>query len=209
MRFDLSKSYECVRNVLAENMSLRAGMIRLIDYCEMQVPSKAWESIRALDFEADAVTLRRWLENVLSIEIPAQSIAAFWFGLINPVLGNGQTTCGLYISGTTTFDPGDETGDCFCLTGESYLPERRNADSQVLQETYRAVAGPDAAGIGEYVLCLGYACMAIRNACEEVGPKLLIGNRESRAVAVGFDSGDFILLGSIGRDGWQTLKAGH
>jgi len=209
MGFDLAESYKSIRDVLAANTGLKAGIVELIVYCESQVPSDVWESLRSLDFETDVIALRQWLEKVLSTERPKREIEVFWFGLFNPVLDNGQATCGLYVSGSTNFDLEDETGDWAGWTDDSYLPERRYANSQVLHNIYSAVAGTEAAGIGEYVLCLGYACMAIRKVCEEIDPSLLIGDRDTRAVAVGFDSGDFIVLGSVGSDMRKKPKAGQ
>jgi hypothetical protein len=51
--------------------------------------------------------------------------------------------------------------------------------------------------IGEYVLCLGYACLAVKHLCEVVPPDLWLGSKDKRAIAVGFDSGDDILIGEI------------
>jgi hypothetical protein len=194
MGFDFTRAAEHTERVVKSASSISNGMTQLLDYCEAASPSPAWSSIRRLDFEDDSANLRLWLEKVLSTEPPSQDVNAFWFGLFNPVMEHGETSCGMYVSGSTTFDPEDETGEWAVPSDDSYLPEGRYAPSSVLREVYRLVTKNSVADIGEYVLCLGYACLAVRTIIRSVSPKLLLGERESRAIAVGFDSGDFIIL---------------
>jgi hypothetical protein len=66
-----------------------------------------------------------------------------------------------------------------------------------LDEVYSLTNEKGVGDIGEYVLCLGYACLAVKNLCETVPLELLLGSRDTRAVAVGFDSGDEILIGDV------------
>ncbi len=197
MGFDFAKAAEHTEHVAKSASSISSGMTQLLDYCEAISPSPAWSSIRRLDFEDDSADLRLWLEKVLSSEPPSQEVNAFWFGLFNPVLDNGETSCGLYVSGSTSFDPEDETAEWAVPTGDSYLPEGRYAHSRVLGDAYRLVNKNGVADIGEYVLCLGYASLAVRTISRSLSPKLLLGRRKSRAIAVGFDSGDFIILDDI------------
>ncbi len=51
--------------------------------------------------------------------------------------------------------------------------------------------------IGEYVLCLGYAALVVKTICGKLEKKLLLGDRASRAVVIGFDDGDYIVLDEI------------
>jgi hypothetical protein len=56
-----------------------------------------------------------------------------------------------------------------------------------LHKVYSLVEEAEVAAEGEYVLCLGYACLAIKEIFENLSfPPLPIG--------VGFDSGDVILV---------------
>jgi hypothetical protein len=197
MGLDIAKAAEHIERVIKSASSIRNGMTQLLDYCEAASPSPAWSSIRRLDFEGDSADLRLWLEKVLSTEPPSQDINAFWFGVFNPVLENGETSCGMYISGSTAFDPEDETGEWAVPSDESYLPEERYATSSILREVYRLVNKNSVADIGEYVLCLGYACLAIATIIRSLSPRLLLGERKARAIAVGFDSGDFIVLDDV------------
>ncbi len=60
---------------------------------------------------------------------------------------------------------------------------------------------------GEYVLCLGFGGLIIKTLAERIAPETWLGNSRARAVAIGFDSGDGILLGSITKTGWQPNAA--
>jgi hypothetical protein len=137
-----------------------------------------------LEVERDASNLRLQVEQILSGEPPSKSIKAFWFGLFNPILPRGIASCGLHFSGSTSFDPDDKDGDWACSYHDSYLPQGAFLDSTALHEIYLLVSATDVAGVGEYVLCLGYAALALKEITRDwVLP-----------VAVGFDSGDFIML---------------
>lgn len=197
MEFDLAAAAEHTEQIVKSATTLRSGMTQLLDYCAANSPAPVWSSIPRLNFERDSAQLLRWLENVLSTEPPSEEINAFWFGLFNPILDNNEASCGLYVSGSTQFDPEDETGDWAVVSDDSYLPEGRYAASSVLQRIHRLVTEDDDGQIGEYVLCLGYASLAVREICRSLNPKLLLGQRQSRAIAVGFDSGDFIILDSV------------
>ncbi|MFZ5902873.1 MAG: hypothetical protein ACOYZ8_04915 [Chloroflexota bacterium] len=197
MSFDFEKMFDYTKNIVTSAPNVRSGMFQLLDYCETNSPNPVWANIRQLDFEGDVERLRAWLEKVLSSEPPTEKINAFWFGLFNPVLENGEVSAGLYLSGSTKFDPDDETGDWAVEDDDSYLPEARYANSQVLKEIYRLISKTEVANIGEYVLCLGFAGLATKVMCQLVNRKFLLGERKKRDIAVGFDSGDFIILDGI------------
>jgi hypothetical protein len=60
---------------------------------------------------------------------------------------------------------------------------------------------------GEYVLCLGFGGLIINTLADKIGTETWLGNSKTRAVAIGFDSGDGILLGSITKTGWHPNAA--
>jgi hypothetical protein len=53
----------------------------------------------------------------------------------------------------------------------------------------------------EYPLCLAYTALAIRELLNTVNPRMVLTAVGTVGVAVGFDSGDFLLLGRYTRDG--------
>jgi HEAT repeat protein len=57
----------------------------------------------------------------------------------------------------------------------------------------------------EYPLVLGYSAFAVRELLGQVEPPLLLGRAESLGVAVGFDSGDFVLLGELTNDSLKPI----
>jgi hypothetical protein len=196
MSFDFLQAAALTKAALKSDASVTDGMGQLLDFCAVSAPNPAWDIIRKLDFEYDLGKLRAWLAGVLSQEPPAPAINAYWFGLFNPIFSNKQPTCGLYISGSSRFTPEDEANQWACMAKGSYLPKNRYAQSDILTKIYEVVNANGVGDIGEYVLCLGYACIAIKLVCAAVSPKLLYGQHESRAIAVGFDSGDFIVIQS-------------
>jgi len=194
MKFNLHEAFDLVEDTVRSTSDIREGMNRLLDSCDVNLPNPVWAKIRNLDFEDDALNLKSWLEDVLSNEHPSREINAFWFGLFNPVLEGGETSCRLYISGSNKFNHEDQTAAWTTWDKSSYLPEGRYANSKALHEIYRLVEESNALGDGEYILCLGYACLVVKAICNSLNPKLLFGELGKRAIAVGFDSGDFIIL---------------
>jgi hypothetical protein len=66
---------------------------------------------------------------------------------------------------------------------------------------YRTMSNTEgnAATLGEYTLCLGYASLVVAAWCQgELRPKLL-GKATLRGITVGFDSGDYILIDVLKR----------
>ena len=57
----------------------------------------------------------------------------------------------------------------------------------------------------EYPLVLGYGAFAVRELLGQVEPPLVLGGSASLGVAVGFDSGDFVLVGRLVRDGLAQI----
>jgi hypothetical protein len=192
------KSHELVHQVAKTVASVREGMDRLLDHIQDRSPDPLWDTIRSMEFEQDVGRLCGWLQILLTVEPPPNSVRAFWFGINYPIRADGTDSCGLYVVGSPTFDPNDETGDWARITSESYVPEGGYANSQVLHEMYQVAmgSGTKAAHSGHYILRLGYACLAVREVCRHAG-HLLLGDRPSRSVAVGFDGGDCVVLSDL------------
>lgn len=188
--FDLSEAFNLIEDLTKLSPNVSAGMTHLLDYCEYKNPHTVWASVRTLDFEGDTKNLESWLEHVLSSEPPSHEIIGFWFGLFNRV-EEKKISCALYISGSTKYL--DES-DWAVWNEASYLPNSRYADSKILHEIFRILEENNMLGDAEYILCLGYACFAVHAICNSIHAKMLLGERGSRTIAVGFDSGDYIIL---------------
>jgi hypothetical protein len=84
----------------------------------------------------------------------------------------------------------------------AWWPTARYARSVVLADIYRIAYRKGGLGNdAEYPLCLGYGAFAVRDLLGKVEPSLFLGESDSVGVAVGFDSGDFVLLGKLGPSG--------
>jgi hypothetical protein len=172
-------------------------MRELTEYCRRKYPAHEWDDLDRLDIDTDYNVLRESLSRTLSSEPPGPEIDGFWFGLFNPVLESGEATCGLYICGSDRFDPADQ--ECEWAVNPVYWPDGRYLESTVLSQIYSiAASGTDeVASAGEYVLCLGYACLSVARMCKPGELQALMRSRRTRAVAVGFDSGDSIIVATI------------
>lgn len=183
----------------SENMHHGVGVKRLLDHCNGLCPSAVWSEIAGMDFAADSAYLRRWLHDLLETEPPGENIVAFWFGLFDETAPDGGAFARLYLSGSESYDPDDSNSEWAC--SPTYFPNGRYADSAVLRSIPTVLRGveEEISWLGSYVLPLGYASLAIADACRRLPPNTVLGSRASRAVAVGFDSGDFITLPAISR----------
>jgi hypothetical protein len=197
-----------VTNLLRGQPAMRDGMRELIMYCSLRDRRMLWSGLMMLDFEQELDWLYVWLKNVLEATPPSDDISAFWFGLAEEV-GDNDGTCRLYISGSPYYDPEDESDDWEIWGKDSYLPPGRVVDSSVLRILYRSISldGEPGATISQEFPCLVYAGLAIIWLCKSIPAELMIGHRNWRAIAVGWESGDTIMLGRVSKTGWQALPS--
>jgi hypothetical protein len=191
MEHELAVWYGAVARALDARPSLRDGMQALLAYCKKQHRWKGWSQIGELDFDSDVDELEKWLNGVLKNEPPPSLVKAFWFGIFNPIY-DGETSCDTYIGGASEFDPDDVNFEWAC--GPDYFPDGRYAHSKILHQIYHIVNGSPAPGMGDYILCLGYTAFAVRELANRVDKILWLGKSKQRGLAVGFDSGDGVLL---------------
>lgn len=202
--FDIVQAHDTVAAVLSTPIAVDDGMSLLIDYCAEHEPWQGWDVLRKLEFESDQLNLKRWLEDLLTQEPPPDDVNAFWFGLFNPVI-KGKSTCGLYAAGTKTFDREDEDFEWAC--DPAWLPDGRYAKSQILNDIYQRVnKAKDSVSSYQYVLCLGYAGLVLNQLATTLPLSTWLGKESSRALAIGFDSGAGILLGSFTKQGWNRVS---
>jgi len=193
---DLSAWYAEVSKALHSKTSLADSMETLLAYCNKQHRWQGWGRIGELDFDSDVAELEKWVTGVLKKEPPPSSVKAFWFGIFNPVY-DGETSCDTYIAGASAFDPDDESFEWAC--NPDYFPDGRYAHSTILEEIYQTVNGSPASAMGEYVLCLAYTAFAVRELARRVDKTMWLGKSKERGLAVGFDSGDGLLLEPLSR----------
>jgi hypothetical protein len=195
--------FEWVADVARRGLSVRVGMDELLDNCSARLPDPVWRRLGSLDLEADVLQIREWLEHRLTSEPPPSEVDGLYFGLgeyKDHQRGVG-TICRLDLVGGIGFDVQD--ADCQWAVEPTYVSNSPPAESIVLESIYREVqaAGEQHAELGEYVLGLGYGCLAIREVAH-VLRATVTQQRAWRGLAVGFNCGDALVLGRLGSAGW-------
>jgi hypothetical protein len=211
MGLDLREMHGWIVSEFARCRSIAESMACVIDRCEAARPHEDWARLRALPYD-DLSSLKAWLLRPFQKEPPAEPLQALWFGLFNPCPDGRTPVADVYVCGSKRFDP--DPNDNSWAVGPDWWPEARYANSAVLAEIYRIAYSPGASvsqqkqclrNDAEYPLCLAYGLFAVRELLGQMEPSRLLGASESLGVAVGFDSGDFILLGALKRDGLAPI----
>jgi hypothetical protein len=206
MELDLGLTHGWIVAELARCRPVAESMAALIDQCEAAHPHPDWARLRALPY-ADLSPLLEWIQKPFREEPPTAKIKGLWFGLFNPCPDGRTPVADIYVCGSERFDP-DLLGDW--AVGPEWWPDARYAESAVLAAIYRVAYRQGAredeqkgclGGGAEYPLVLGYGAFAVRELLGQVEPSLVLGGSDSLGVAVGFDSGDFVLVGRLVLDG--------
>jgi hypothetical protein len=198
MVLELGKVHGWIVNELVRCRPVSDAMASFIARCEAAHPHPDWARLASLPY-ANLSPLVKWIQRPFREEPPARPLRGLWFGLFNPCL-NGEPLADMYVSGSERFD--STPGSNAWAVHPYWWPESREAASVVLAAIYR-IAYRDG-GLGnyaEYPLCLGYGAFAVRELLSLVDPAPILGDSDSIGVAVGFDSGDFVLLGELRRSG--------
>ena len=214
MEFDLGQTHHWIVAELVRRRPVAESMAHLIDLCEAARPHADWTRLRALPY-ADLSALLEWIQRLFREEPHGRPLRGLWFGLFNPCLDDGSPIADLYVNGSERFviDPNDNS---WAVDAE-WQPESRCARSAVLADIYRIAYRHEGANASaeeedglqndcEYPLCLGYGAFALREVLGKADPSLLLSRSRSLGVAVGFDSGDFLLLGEFGASGLKRIS---
>ncbi|MCE9673567.1 hypothetical protein LY474_37755 [Myxococcus stipitatus] len=127
---------------------------------------------------------------------PPAPITGLWLGLFNPTV-RGRATADMHLIGA----PYDATNPDW-LFRQRWGQDTPDSGSAILDSIYR-LAYEHEDGLGndaEYALALAYAALAVRHLARHIGPTLL-GDAAQRVLHVGFDSGDFLCIGAVRKDG--------
>jgi hypothetical protein len=204
MALNLAKMHAFIVKEVASKRSLRASMDRLIDKCAKGHPHADWKKLAALPYE-NLKELSKWIEKPFRSEPSRPRLAGLWFGLFNPCYDD-ETAADMYVCGSKRFH--DRAGDNSWAVHPAWFPKHCDAHSSVLAKLY-TIAYPEVGGLendAEYPLCLAYASLAVRDLLRAADPSLFLGKSKSLGIAVGFDSGDFILVGKLSKSGLDPLS---
>ena len=192
MSLDFDKTLKAIQACLGNDNSISENMGRVIGISEEDTPHQDWELLRELDY-SKTEDMVKWLSDVLSAERAGFAIKGLYFGLFNPIV-NEKATADIYICGSSKYDE-DDIDEWAC--DPEYWPEGRYANSSILNDIYRISYGKDG-GLGndaEYPLCLAYGCFLVKYLIDNIDQAIIKAVcADDFAVAVGFDSGDYIVV---------------
>jgi hypothetical protein len=200
---DLGQIHEWIKSELASGRPVEESMASLIVQCEAARPHPDWAALRALPY-ADLSPLLEWVQRPFREEPPELPLKGLWFGLFNPCPDGRTPVADVYVCGSERFDP--DPDDNSWAIGPDWWPDLRYANSAVLADIYRIAYGHGPgmfdpkgrlANDAEYPLVLGYGALAVNDLLRQIAPALILGQSDAVGIAVGFDSGDFILLGEL------------
>jgi len=190
--------------------SVTESMGRIIDMCAKLKPHPDWPAFAALDYESDVRHLGTWLDQTFRVSEPPAATTGLWFGLFNPV-ENEEPTADLYLAGghaepddadwlyDLDWRPGGRAHSVVldAIYRLSYPPGLlTSASSEAEKSAYESEAAKKLGNDAEYNLCLAYGVFAIEALAEGDRAATLSHGGVERRIAVGFDSGDFVVLGS-------------
>lgn len=196
MEFNINEAHNFIVKIINSSLNVADGMNKLLDYCRNYCKDYVWDIIQNIDFESDRADLARWLQYNLESEPPSEEVEAFWIGLFNGIYDNDEV-CMIYLSGVACIDNKEEIEEWDFEN--IYLPEDRYFHLKVLHEISNILKTTSGKTLetGEYILYLGYTCLMIRDILKTIDRKLLLAERNSRQIIVGFDSGDYVVLKAI------------
>jgi hypothetical protein len=203
---DLSWFAGFLKKSLDSGRPIDALMSELIDRCELARPHSDWAKLRTLPYD-ELAPLADWLPRPFLADPSPIPLAGLWFGLFNPVRKD-LPTADLYVCGSDRFFAGED--DNSWAVGPCWWPEERYSSSPILNDIYRIAYGTGETdnpnllqNDAEYSLCLGYAAFAVGELLARCDRALILGGSQRLGIAVGFDSGDFVVLGELTERGLE------
>lgn len=182
-----------LQEALRAGVGVSEGMKALLATCNGLTPSPLWEAVAKQPFESDVRGLRDWFAELLVREPPDANIRSLWFGIFQEEGWLGVQRYRLYAAGSMR-EASEDTVQW--AVGPEWSPKRRYASSRILARLPRLTRRDDgqAAALADYLLPLAYSWLAVADVCRCVSLRDLNGPHARRAIGVGYDSGDFVLL---------------
>ncbi len=192
-----------IEHIAKNAKSVATGMEELIDFCEEQMPHKGWSKFRGLDYEGDTEHLLRFFVDLFKDKPPSAKIDGLYFCLFKMNELEEESPFDLGVYGMPGLIEANGEWD----EEEIYTVEDAEARSRVLAEICTRATKRGGVGLQATAsLAMGYAAMVILELCQEEPDLLLCGGAKQRAIVVGFDEGDCLLLGSISESGFAPVR---
>ena len=181
------------RELLCAGSKVEAGMREVVEMCAERCVED-WSPFRWVQWGGSAIKFAQRFRACLESEPPEPQINGLWLGLFNPVVKE-ETILDCYLAGNDGFAP--EAIDWPC--GPKYWPEARYFEIPALAELYRlANENADRPGSSaEQALGESFVALSTLAVVTELAPKLPILNQRDFGISYGFDSGDFLFLGTL------------
>lgn len=194
MRYDYEKLFAKIIEAVEGRKSVTQRMQVVIDECSRQKPHPDWALFEQIDFESDAAAIHDWLSVAFDNQQDATAMHGLWFGLVNTSDGI-ITTSDMYVGCSPDFDEQDIdwASELHTITDSNYL------NSKVLHELYARAYRDGEGALGndaEYPLALAYGAMAAIQSLQGAG-QLAAGLSSIQGAAAGYDSGDFLFIGTV------------
>jgi hypothetical protein len=203
MPLSLRKIHSFIVNEVRSARTIQESLERVIEKCETAEPHGDWNDLRNVEIE-DSKKFGKRVKNWFSNKNLKAEISGLWFGIFNPANGRWPIA-DFRVVGCSDF-VADTNDNSWASNTRTWSPDSR-AFSPVL-ERYFKIAYRDN-GLGnkaEYPLCLAYTTLALRDVFMTSKPSVFLRNSNSVGVAVGFDGGDFIVLGTLTKNGMSLLE---
>jgi hypothetical protein len=193
--------FDKVKEIVAKDVTVAAGMKEIITFCKKNYEHADWMKFNGLEYD-ETSEINNWIENVLKNDPIPPKINGLWFGLYNPCNDDGEASADIYIAGNDGFDKDDEDGEW--AVDPKYFPETRYLKSKILDKIYQiAYSYEDGLeNTAEYALCFAYGCLITKYLLVKYSKSIISSKTKSIGVAVGFDSGDFLVIGELNKDGF-------
>jgi hypothetical protein len=203
LKLDLAASHDWIISELAESRGVGDTMQRLIGRCRDARPHPDWDELAGLPYE-DVADLQDWLYKQFQLYPPKKNLAGLWFGLFNPIY-NQVPVADIYVCGTNQFT--SDSSDGQWAVNADWRPKGRYAHSKILASIYKiAYRENGLENDAEYPLCLMYGAAVVRELLNSPNVSAITEKCGTPGIAVGFDSGDFVLLGRLTSGGIVSLN---
>jgi hypothetical protein len=175
---------------------MEESLAEMIDTCSAKVAHAAWEQMRGVELDADAIA--GWFGLALSGDPPPRTIGILQFGSHIHVSESGERAAVFYVLG------GEVSGESRGRLREySWAPETHSEVSPA-QATFYAVArsaGHEVEWWATRGVCLVHAACSANALLDRMSPAALLGERPSLSIIAAPHSGPALFLGVLTEDG--------
>jgi hypothetical protein len=168
-----------VKGVFASGAGVRDGVGRLLEYFKLRHPHPVWRRMAALDFDADAESIRDWF--VDQFPFP-DTLAVCWFAF-------WDVTTGFDLRGASDWSEDPEDWEWWYhddYHGDAYESPVLAAMHELVDDAEAERVRGGVADLTEFLLTIGYVGLVAGQVFREVDRRRLLGRRDERWVVTGF-----------------------